>query len=156
MFAIMQVSQPDHTSYDIVEGNLLQLGHTRSIIRFSPAKGGAVFRPLGGVAYATEDAAWAKLESLLDSKIEETQKQLDHLRSLRFGAEADKAPAAPQPSQDEEYYIEVVSYADDAVSKRLGPANWRRAEKIESGLEINLNHDLYYTRVIPVSEAGPA
>jgi hypothetical protein len=53
---------------------------------------------------------------------------------------------------DKEFYVEIVQYAeegeDEKVVKRSGPHSERRADKIDDGLNINLNHERFYTRVV--------
>jgi hypothetical protein len=47
-----------------------------------------------------------------------------------------------------EYFVEIRLYETDEVEKTLGPfPNERMADKADRGLNINLNHDLYYTLV---------
>jgi hypothetical protein len=50
-------------------------------------------------------------------------------------------------------YIEVIGYDEENVVKRLDVSNKtdRSIDKIESGMNINLNHDQFYT-VIRSSE----
>lgn len=46
------------------------------------------------------------------------------------------------------YYVEVVKIEEDEVVERMGPhSDERWAERIEDGVNINLNHEKYYTRV---------
>jgi hypothetical protein len=61
-----------------------------------------------------------------------------------------KAPAMPTPT---EWWVEVVPHAKDGRTHRMGPfASERTAERCESGVERNLNHEQFYTRVT----SGPA
>jgi hypothetical protein len=46
------------------------------------------------------------------------------------------------------YHVEIVSYATGEVVKRLKASSERQAEKVDRGININLNHDEYYTRVV--------
>lgn len=48
----------------------------------------------------------------------------------------------------EVWKVEVVSYVDGTVVKTLDAPTERQAERIERGLEINLNHELFYTRIV--------
>ena len=43
-------------------------------------------------------------------------------------------------------YLEIISYADGSILKRLDVTNYhpRRIEKIVRGMSINLNHNLFY------------
>ena len=51
------------------------------------------------------------------------------------------------------YYIEIVVYATGDVVERIGPhSNRRGTEHAERGVNINLCHDRYYTRVVEVKE----
>jgi len=47
------------------------------------------------------------------------------------------------------FYVEIVSYENDKVEERRGPFSERRADKIDDGLNINLNHEAFYTRIVP-------
>jgi hypothetical protein len=51
-----------------------------------------------------------------------------------------------------ECFVEIVKYADgdaeEEVVKRMGPSSQHRAEKIERGADINLDHENYFTRVV--------
>ena len=47
-----------------------------------------------------------------------------------------------------QYFVEIVRYETDEVVKRMGPMDERKADKVDSGANINLNHDGYYTRII--------
>lgn len=47
------------------------------------------------------------------------------------------------------YYVEVVAHAGGEVVKSIGPVNWDGgAEQVERGVNINLAHDRYYTRIV--------
>lgn len=49
------------------------------------------------------------------------------------------------------HYVEIVEMDDDGkerVEKRMGPMGERKAEKVERGVSINLNHERYFTRVV--------
>ena len=46
-----------------------------------------------------------------------------------------------------EFYVEVVKYPDEVV-KRLGPMSERKADRVDGGLNINLNHENFYTRIV--------
>ena len=45
------------------------------------------------------------------------------------------------------YFIEVVEFDTDEVIERKGPYTERQADKIDNGMNINLNHDKYFTRI---------
>lgn len=46
------------------------------------------------------------------------------------------------------YYIEIVEFASEKVIERKGPYSEHKADRIDDGMNINLNHEKYYTRVI--------
>lgn len=46
------------------------------------------------------------------------------------------------------YYVEVVETETDEVVERMGPTAEGRAERIERGVNINLNHEDYHTRIV--------
>jgi len=49
--------------------------------------------------------------------------------------------------------VEVLRYADDGedeVVKTLGPMPESKATKVENGMNLNLNHDKYWTRQVEV------
>jgi len=49
-----------------------------------------------------------------------------------------------------DYYIEVISFDSGMVEKQLGPyTSERMADKAMSGVDRNLNHELFYSQVIP-------
>ena len=46
------------------------------------------------------------------------------------------------------FYVEVYRKSDGQIEKRSGPMTERKAEKIEAGMMINLNHEQYETRIV--------
>lgn len=58
-------------------------------------------------------------------------------------------------TEQPQFYVEIVNEDGDVI-KRLGPMAERKADKVDDGLNINLDHDFYYTRIVPVAETGPA
>tara|TARA_R110000868_G_scaffold297468_4_gene557798 strand:+ start:2046 stop:2216 length:171 start_codon:yes stop_codon:yes gene_type:complete len=46
------------------------------------------------------------------------------------------------------YYVEIVKFDTDEVVKRMGPFSERRADRVQDGANINLDHDNYFTRVV--------
>jgi hypothetical protein len=47
------------------------------------------------------------------------------------------------------YYVEIVDYETGEVVKRFGPVpTERQADRVEGGIEINLNHEKYFTRTV--------
>lgn len=51
------------------------------------------------------------------------------------------------------YYINVHEKDDHAILHRLGPKDLRSAERIEMGLNLKLDHDQFYTEIVPAKEA---
>lgn len=50
-------------------------------------------------------------------------------------------------SDDLDYYVEVVSRDTKAVIRRLGPMREHKADAVERGIQINLDHTTFFTRV---------
>ena len=50
------------------------------------------------------------------------------------------------------YFVEVVDAESNEVIKTLELANLRTAEKVEDGMNINLDHARYFTRVKEVDK----
>jgi hypothetical protein len=46
------------------------------------------------------------------------------------------------------FYVEIVKKATGEVVQRMGPMLERKADRVESGASINLNHDEYFTRIV--------
>lgn len=51
-------------------------------------------------------------------------------------------------------YVEVVEYETEKVVKRLGPMSPWKAGKVDDGLNINLNHERFYTRLVEADGDG--
>lgn len=47
-----------------------------------------------------------------------------------------------------DYYVEIVAFKGNKVVKRMGPMYERKADKVDSGANINLNHKEYFTRIV--------
>jgi hypothetical protein len=47
-----------------------------------------------------------------------------------------------------QYFVEIVKYEGEEVVERRGPFSEWKANKIDDGLNINLNHESYFTRVM--------
>lgn len=45
-------------------------------------------------------------------------------------------------------YVEIVEKNSGEVVERMGPMHERKAEKVESGVNINLNHQDFFTRIV--------
>jgi hypothetical protein len=51
-----------------------------------------------------------------------------------------------------QFYVEIRPYTEDESDpgfRRMGPMSERKAEKVDRGVNINLNHKDYYTRIVP-------
>ena len=53
------------------------------------------------------------------------------------------------------YYVEIVCFTDGGVEKRMGPMSAHAAEKVARGVDINLNHERFYTRITSSVKASP-
>jgi hypothetical protein len=55
---------------------------------------------------------------------------------------------------DDNYYVVISEEIDGeyAEVRRMGPHSYHKAEKIERGVSINLNHDRFVTDIERVSE----
>lgn len=50
-----------------------------------------------------------------------------------------------------EFYVEIRPFTEDEGDpgfRRMGPMSERKAEKVDRGASINLNHEKYYTRIV--------
>ncbi len=47
-----------------------------------------------------------------------------------------------------QFYVKIVKYGTEEVVKRMGPMSERQADKVDSGVNINLNHEEYFTRIV--------
>jgi hypothetical protein len=45
-------------------------------------------------------------------------------------------------------YVEIVSYDDEQVIRRFGPHSSFKADQIEDGININIDHERFYTRQV--------
>lgn len=50
-------------------------------------------------------------------------------------------------------YVEIVEYVTDRVEKRMGPMSDRKAERVDNGANINLDHERFYTRIVEAPDA---
>jgi hypothetical protein len=46
------------------------------------------------------------------------------------------------------FYVEIVRASSGEVVEQMGPMSERQADKVESGVAINLNHEEYFTRIV--------
>ena len=51
-----------------------------------------------------------------------------------------------------QFFVLVLDRETDEEVKRMGPFSQRKAERVESGVEINMDHDRYYTSVVEEKE----
>lgn len=51
------------------------------------------------------------------------------------------------PKTKEDWVAQVVSYDSGKVIKTVPSTSKRTADRVSSGMDINLNHDKFYTRV---------
>lgn len=51
-------------------------------------------------------------------------------------------------TKESQFYVEVVNAKTNEVSRRLGPMSESKADRVESGILINLNHEDYFTRIV--------
>lgn len=51
-----------------------------------------------------------------------------------------------------DWLVEIVSHAEGEVVKRMGPMTMQKAERVERGAEINLDHERYYVRTVRAPE----
>lgn len=50
------------------------------------------------------------------------------------------------------YKVLIIEESTGEISEELGPDTERNCEKIERGVNINLNHDHYYTSIVKVED----
>lgn len=46
------------------------------------------------------------------------------------------------------YYVQIVQFSDDAIEKEMGPFTDRKADLVDGGVNRNLNHDKFFTKII--------
>ena len=51
-----------------------------------------------------------------------------------------------------QYYVQILTLDGDVLEEEMGPMSERKADRVEGGVMINLNHDEYWTRVISTEE----
>ena len=48
-----------------------------------------------------------------------------------------------------EYYVDIMRFENDGeLVERMGPFTEKKAEKVDGGVNINLNHEEYYTLIV--------
>ena len=53
--------------------------------------------------------------------------------------------------KNDRVYVEIVQYDDETIVRRMGPMSRHQADKVERGVEINLNHERFFVRQAEVS-----
>jgi len=51
------------------------------------------------------------------------------------------------------FYVEIVEKATGNIESRMGPMGERKADRTETGASINLNHDKFFTRIVPANSS---
>jgi len=46
------------------------------------------------------------------------------------------------------YLVQIKTYGSDKIVETMGPFTKRKAEQVDKGVNINLNHEQYYTVII--------
>lgn len=46
------------------------------------------------------------------------------------------------------YFVEIVKFEGDEVVKSMGPMSEYKANKVDGGANINLDHEHYFTRIV--------
>ena len=54
-----------------------------------------------------------------------------------------------------EYYVEIWEHKKQEMVKQMGPFSERKADKLDDGVHINLNHDEFYTVIEPANKISP-
>lgn len=52
------------------------------------------------------------------------------------------------------FYVQIIRYSDDEVVSEMGPFTERKAERVDNGANINLNHNEFYTVIIDEADAS--
>ena len=48
---------------------------------------------------------------------------------------------------DNNYYVEIIEYKSEEVVKCMGPMSEHKADRVDDGVNINLNHEEFYTLI---------
>jgi len=48
-------------------------------------------------------------------------------------------------------YVEIVETETETVIKRMGPMHPKKAERVEAGVDININHERFFSRIVTES-----
>ena len=46
-------------------------------------------------------------------------------------------------------YVVIIKRENEEEVRKMGPFSEHKAEKVERGANINLNHELFYTLIVP-------
>ena len=46
------------------------------------------------------------------------------------------------------WYVQIIEHATDVVVEEMGPFTERKADKVDDGANINLDHERFYTNMI--------
>lgn len=52
----------------------------------------------------------------------------------------------------QQFFVEIIHTSTGVVDRRIGPLSKARADHVEDGVNINLNHDKYHTRTVPAGD----
>jgi hypothetical protein len=50
------------------------------------------------------------------------------------------------------YQVQIIRAEDGTVTKAMETSSKKMAERLEDGVNINLNHEEYYTQIVEVEE----
>ena len=50
------------------------------------------------------------------------------------------------------FFVVIVRYANNKIIKKMGPMSKRKAERVDSGANRNLNHEDFCTMILKESE----
>jgi len=57
---------------------------------------------------------------------------------------------------EKDYFVEIVKYGEpEEIVKRMGPMTEWKADKVDAGANINLNHELFFTRIARLDPDNP-
>ncbi len=52
------------------------------------------------------------------------------------------------------YYVQIIKYSTGQRLERFGPYSGQKAEKVDTGINVNLDHESFYTLVGTKEELG--
>jgi hypothetical protein len=72
----------------------------------------------------------------------------EHAQAHRLDA-AGTVEAQEEAMKDKEKtFVEIVEFSTDKVVKRLGPMTESKADRVQRGMDVNLDHDRFFTRTV--------